>query len=127
QNALSDPGAFPRTHRASDLMRLNARFFRIRYREMHELHTGLYEPHAQPADELLVKQWRSSWHMAWTGKFEIPGTELLDYSLLLGRVSEACLHFAVADDVFAHLVQRTLDQQTWITDPAGILITAGEF
>src|SRR6188474_2476392 len=87
----------------------------------------LYLPEMQPIGPQRMAEWHSAWANACDGLFHVPRSDLLEYSRLLARLAEAHSHSLVAEDVFNRLAEGALRREPWISDPASVLIIAGEF
>jgi len=105
------------------------------------LHSGLFDFYLKKLDAAVavlhqqktesvakrIDMWESTWNNAYDRVFDVRREDLLTYGTLLGRIAETYSFHPVAEEVFDRLAESAINREHWISHPASVLITAGEF
>ena len=79
------------------------------------------------SDPKRVSQWMSTWSNAYDRQFDVRRPDLLQFGMLLGRFAETHSQHIVAEVVLDRLADSAAQGESWISSPASVLITAGEY
>lgn len=104
-------------------MGFHARLF---YSYMKRLKEASENPQQAAIDSDEIIRWRNTWANAYDDQF-VPGADILDFGTELGRIAERHSQHILAEEALERLANSAANGEPWITNPASLLITAGEY